>query len=80
MDEFHAYDIYQPISNAADSFACDFDEAKVKVTAALSPSGYDYRPPYKRVSINSGSIFTKTKVNEAELIHGESTEYILMFC
>ncbi len=43
MDEFHAYDIYQPISNAADSFACDFDEAKVKVTAALSPLGYDYQ-------------------------------------
>ena len=43
LDEFHAYDIYQPISNAADSFACDFDEAKVKVTAALSPLGYDYQ-------------------------------------
>lgn len=43
LDEFHAYDIYQPISNAADSFARDFDEAKVKVTAALSPLGYDYQ-------------------------------------
>ena len=42
LDEFHAYDIYQPISNAADSFACTFEEAKTKVAAALAPLGSDY--------------------------------------
>lgn len=42
LNEFHAYDIYQPISNAADSFACTFEEAKSRVAAALAPLGSDY--------------------------------------
>lgn len=42
LEEFHAYDIYQPISNAADSFACTFSEAQIKVKAALAPLGNDY--------------------------------------
>jgi len=41
-DELHPYDIYVPLSHAADSFACSFPEACEKVEAALAPLGEDY--------------------------------------
>ena len=41
-DELHPYDIYVPLSKAADSFACDFPEACAMVEAALKPLGEDY--------------------------------------
>lgn len=40
--ELHPYDIYVPLSKAADSFACDFPEACAKVEEALTPLGEDY--------------------------------------
>ena len=41
-DELHPYDIYVPLSTAADSFSCTFPEACAKVEAALAPLGEDY--------------------------------------
>ena len=41
-DELHPYDIYVPLSRAADSFACSFPEACEKVETALAPLGKDY--------------------------------------
>ena len=41
-DELHPYDIYVPLSKAADSFSCTFPEACAKVEAALAPLGEDY--------------------------------------
>lgn len=41
-DELHAYDIYVPLSKAADSFSCTFPEACAKVEEALAPLGEDY--------------------------------------
>lgn len=41
-DEFHPYDLYMPLSKAADSFACTFPEACAKVEEALAPLGEDY--------------------------------------
>ncbi len=41
-DELHAYDLYLPLSDAGDSFACTFPEACAKVEAALAPLGKDY--------------------------------------
>lgn len=40
--DLHPYDIYVPLSKAADSFACDFPEACAKVEEALTPLGEDY--------------------------------------
>ena len=42
VDEFHYYDMYMPISNAGDSFACSFPEACAKVEEALAPLGKEY--------------------------------------
>ena len=42
VDEFHPYDLYMPISDAGDSFACTFTEACTKVETALAPLGKDY--------------------------------------
>ena len=42
VDEFHYYDMYMPISNAGDSFACSFPEACAKVEDALAPLGKEY--------------------------------------
>lgn len=41
-DELHPYDIYVPLSKAADSFSCTFPEACAQVEAALAPLGEDY--------------------------------------
>lgn len=41
-EELHPYDIYVPLSKAADSFACEFPEACERVEAALAPLGEDY--------------------------------------
>lgn len=41
-DELHPYDLYVPLSSAADSFSCTFPEACAKVEAALAPLGEDY--------------------------------------
>ena len=41
-DELHYYDMYVPISKAADSFACDFDEACAVVEKAVAPLGEEY--------------------------------------
>lgn len=40
--DFHPYDLYVPLSQAGDSFACSFDEACDKVEAALAPLGQEY--------------------------------------
>lgn len=53
LDELHAYDIYQPISDAGDSFACSFEEAKIKVAAALTPLGIDYQNALQKGFANS---------------------------
>lgn len=53
LDELHAYDIYQPISEAGDSFACSFEEAKTKVAAALTPLGSDYQNALQECFANS---------------------------
>lgn len=53
LDELHAYDIYQPISEAGDSFACSFEEAKTKVAAALTPLGSDYQNALQECFVNS---------------------------
>lgn len=42
LSELHAYDIYQPLSNAAETFSCPFDDAKLKVKEALAPLGETY--------------------------------------
>ena len=42
FDEFHPYDLYMPLSNAGDSFACTFPEACAKVEEALAPLGQEY--------------------------------------
>lgn len=42
FDEFHPYDLYMPLSNAGDSFACTFPEACAKVEEALAPLGKEY--------------------------------------
>lgn len=41
-DELHPYDIYVPLSKAADSFSCTFPEACAQVEAALAPLGENY--------------------------------------
>lgn len=41
-DELHFYDMYVPISKAADSFACDFEEACAIVEKAVAPLGEEY--------------------------------------
>ncbi|MGM9528547.1 MAG: oligoendopeptidase F [Phascolarctobacterium sp.] len=41
-DELHPYDIYVPLSKAADSFSCTFPDACAKVEEALAPLGEDY--------------------------------------
>lgn len=41
-DELHYYDMYVPLSKAADSFACDFDEACAAVEKAVAPLGEEY--------------------------------------
>lgn len=41
-DELHPYDLYVPLSPAADNFSCTFPEACAKVEAALAPLGEDY--------------------------------------
>ena len=41
-EELHPYDIYVPLSQAADSFSCTFPEACARVEAALAPLGEDY--------------------------------------
>lgn len=40
--ELHPYDMYIPLSDAGDSFACTFPEACAKVEAALAPLGKEY--------------------------------------
>ena len=42
FDEFHPYDLYMPLSNAGDSFACTFPEACARVEEALAPLGKEY--------------------------------------
>lgn len=42
LEEFHPYDLYMPLSNAGNSFACTFTEACEKVETALAPLGKDY--------------------------------------
>ncbi len=42
VDEFHPYDLYMPLSQAGDSFACTFPEACAKVEEALAPLGEEY--------------------------------------
>ncbi len=42
VDEFHPYDLYMPLSQAGDSFACSFDEACAMVEQALAPLGEEY--------------------------------------
>ncbi len=42
-DELHAYDLYVPLSPAADSFSCTFPEACARVEAALAPLGEEYQ-------------------------------------
>lgn len=42
VEEFHPYDLYMPLSDAADSFACTFPEACAKVQEALAPLGDTY--------------------------------------
>ncbi len=42
VDEFHPYDLYMPLSQAGDSFACTFPEACTKVEEALAPLGEEY--------------------------------------
>lgn len=42
VDEFHPYDLYMPLSQAGDSFACSFDEACAMVERALAPLGEEY--------------------------------------
>ena len=41
-EELHPYDIYVPLSKAADSFSCEFPEACARVEAALAPLGEEY--------------------------------------
>lgn len=41
-DELHYYDMYVPLSKAADSFACDFEEACSIVEKAVAPLGEEY--------------------------------------
>jgi oligoendopeptidase F len=41
-DELHPYDIYLPLAQIGDSFACDFPEACDIVEKALAPLGEDY--------------------------------------
>ena len=47
-DELHPYDIYVPLSNAGDSFACDFEVACEKITEALAPLGEKYLTTLKK--------------------------------
>ena len=42
VDEFHYYDMYMPLSQAGDSFACSFPEACARVEEALAPLGEEY--------------------------------------
>ncbi len=42
LDEYHPYDLYMPLSNAGDSFACSFEEACKRVEAAVAPLGEQY--------------------------------------
>lgn len=42
VKEFHPYDLYMPLSQAGDSFACTFPEACAKVEEALAPLGEEY--------------------------------------
>lgn len=42
VDEFHPYDLYMPLSQAGDSFACSFPEACARVEEALAPLGEEY--------------------------------------
>ncbi len=42
VSEFHPYDLYMPLSQAGDSFACSFPEACAKVEEALAPLGEEY--------------------------------------
>lgn len=48
FEELHPYDIYVPLSNAGDSFACDFDEACDKIVDALEPLGEKYIATLKK--------------------------------
>ena len=48
FEELHTYDIYVPLSNAGDSFACDFDEACEKIVDALQPLGEKYIATLKK--------------------------------
>ncbi len=47
-EELHSYDIYMPLTNAGDSFACDFDEACDKIVTALAPLGEKYITTLKK--------------------------------
>lgn len=47
-DELHPYDIYVPLSNTGDSFACDFEVACEKITEALAPLGEKYLATLKK--------------------------------
>ncbi len=42
VSEFHSYDLYMPLSQAGDSFACSFPEACARVEQALAPLGEEY--------------------------------------
>ncbi len=42
LSEFHPYDLYMPLSQAGDSFACSFPEACARVEQALAPLGEEY--------------------------------------
>lgn len=42
VSEFHPYDLYMPLSQAGDSFACSFPEACARVEQALAPLGEEY--------------------------------------
>ncbi len=42
LSEFHPYDLYMPLSQAGDSFACSFPEACARLEQALAPLGEEY--------------------------------------
>lgn len=42
VSEFHPYDLYMPLSQAGDSFACSFPDACARVEQALAPLGEEY--------------------------------------
>lgn len=46
--ELHPYDMYVPLSDAGDSFACTFPEACARVEEALAPLGEEYCAALRR--------------------------------